>query len=72
MAQTQIVGNGLVIEGDIGEATNEGHPETVHEELARKAIQRLNQGFPKAALAYLVELTNMVAQENDLGGGAWL
>jgi len=71
MATTEIVGGGIVIDGDIAEATTEG-TETVYEELARKCATRMRQGFPKAALAYAVELTNLIALDNDLGGGAWL
>lgn len=74
MAQTKIAaGSGFDIEGDIGEATSEDDdsPKTVEEELALKIITRLRQGFPKAAMAHAVELTNRIARKNDLSGGAW-
>ncbi len=75
MAGTLIVedgGAGLVIEGDIGEATSDDTPETVAEQLARVCLRRLAMGYPAAALAHAVELVNLIARENDLGGGAWL
>lgn len=66
MAATTVVGDGLVIDGDIGEATASDEPETLCEELARACITQLRQGHPKAALDAARELARTIVLENQL------
>jgi len=60
---------GLDIEAD--DEADADDAESVYQELARKVVTRLEAGFPKAAMAHAVELTNLIARRHDLGGGAW-
>lgn len=71
MAQTSISG-GFVIEGDVDEATaSDDKPQSVYEELLLMAMSNLRRGNPKAALSQVAECTNLIAQNHNLGGGAW-
>jgi hypothetical protein len=56
-----------------GDKPDESEPiGSVEEELARIVVARLRTGFPAAAMAAAVELTESIASKYGLQGGAWL
>lgn len=70
MATGQITG--LVVDAGAVTSSDDDDDMTEVERLLYRALTRLKQKHHKAAMAAMVEATNMLAHEHSINGGAWL